>query len=112
MEPEAPKPMTELELLKMRMNKTTDESLESTRRMVQLCDESQKTGAATLEQLAAQGGWYIYVNLWNVVGAPVLPAWLETPACHLNVIQLPSCHYYHYYYYYYYYCIIIIISGQ
>ncbi|CAH8502056.1 unnamed protein product [Dicrocoelium dendriticum] len=49
------RPMTELELLKMRMHKTTDESLESTRRMVQLCDESQKTGAATMQQLQSQG---------------------------------------------------------
>lgn len=49
------KPLTELELLKMKMNKTTDESVESTRRMVQLCDESQRVGAATMEQLASQG---------------------------------------------------------
>ncbi|KAA0194526.1 Synaptosomal-associated protein 25 [Fasciolopsis buskii] len=47
---------TELELLRMQMNQKTDESLESTRRMVQMCDQSQKVGAATMEQLQHQGG--------------------------------------------------------
>ncbi|CAL8104038.1 unnamed protein product [Calicophoron daubneyi] len=53
--PQTGQPYTELELLRMKMNKTTDESLESTRRMVQMCDESQKVGAATMQELNAQG---------------------------------------------------------
>ncbi|TGZ54887.1 hypothetical protein CRM22_010537 [Opisthorchis felineus] len=46
---------TELELLRMRMNTTTDQSLEATRRIYTYADQAQKTGAATMEQLSAQG---------------------------------------------------------
>ncbi|THD25288.1 Synaptosomal-associated protein 25 [Fasciola hepatica] len=55
MEPEGARQPTELELLRMRMNAKTDETLESTRRMVQLADQSQKVGAATMETLHHQG---------------------------------------------------------
>jgi len=36
---EPPKPKTELEAIQMQANQVTDESLESTRRMLALCEE-------------------------------------------------------------------------
>lgn len=39
----------------MQMNSVTDESLESTRRMLNLCEESQEVGIKTLTVLDAQG---------------------------------------------------------
>jgi len=49
------RPLTELEKLQLRANATTDESLESTRRMMAMCEESQATGARTIEMLDGQG---------------------------------------------------------
>ncbi|CAG2169484.1 unnamed protein product [Oppiella nova] len=46
---------TELEVLQMRANSTTNDSLESTRRMVALCDESKEAGIRTLVHLDQQG---------------------------------------------------------
>lgn len=46
---------TELGELQFKANKTTDESLESTRRMLQLCDESKEAGFRTLMGLDEQG---------------------------------------------------------
>ncbi|XP_046648088.1 synaptosomal-associated protein 25-like isoform X4 [Daphnia pulicaria] len=48
-------PKTELQELQMKSNQVTDESLESTRRMMLLCEESQDVGAKTLENLHGQG---------------------------------------------------------
>ncbi|KAK2706725.1 synaptosomal-associated protein 25-like isoform X4 [Artemia franciscana] len=48
-------PKTELEEVQMKMNQVTDESLDSTRRMLQLCEESQDVGAKTLVNLEKQG---------------------------------------------------------
>lgn len=45
----------ELERIQLQMNATTDDSLESTRRMVALCEESQDVGVKTLTMLDAQG---------------------------------------------------------
>lgn len=45
----------DLERIQLQMNATTDESLESTRRMVMLCEESQDVGVKTLTMLDAQG---------------------------------------------------------
>lgn len=46
---------TELGELQFKANKTTDDSLESTRRMLQLCDESKEAGFRTLMGLDEQG---------------------------------------------------------
>ncbi|CAH8431352.1 unnamed protein product [Schistosoma margrebowiei] len=53
--PATRQPMSELELLRMQMNAKTDETLDSTRNMVRLCDESTKVGAQTLGKLESQG---------------------------------------------------------
>jgi len=55
---EAGPQLSELESLQLRANKTTDESLESTRRMITLCEESQGAGIKTIEMLEQQGGNY------------------------------------------------------
>jgi len=47
--------LSELESLQLKANKVTDESLESTRRMITLCEESQGAGIKTLEMLEHQG---------------------------------------------------------
>lgn len=44
-----------LEDLQMQANKTTDESLESTRRMMHMCEESQDVGIKTIVMLDSQG---------------------------------------------------------
>lgn len=46
---------TELEEIQMQMNAATDESLESTRRMLALAEEGQEVGVKTLTMLDAQG---------------------------------------------------------
>lgn len=48
-------PLTELESLQLKANQVTDDSLESTRRMITLCEDSQATGAKTLDMLDQQG---------------------------------------------------------
>jgi len=48
-------PASELADLQIRANVVTDESLESTRRMLTLCEESQDAGAKTLQLLDTQG---------------------------------------------------------
>lgn len=54
--PPAPaKPKTELEAIQMQANQVTDESLESTRRMLALCEESKEAGIRTLVALDEQG---------------------------------------------------------
>ncbi|XP_063707412.1 synaptosomal-associated protein 25 isoform X4 [Culicoides brevitarsis] len=51
--PEPPK--TELQELQMKANEVTDNSLESTRRMLALCEESKEAGIRTLVALDDQG---------------------------------------------------------
>lgn len=51
--PEEPK--TELEQLQFKANNITDDSLEATRRMLALCDESKEAGIRTLVGLDEQG---------------------------------------------------------
>lgn len=46
---------SELAELQFKANKTTDDSLEATRRMLQLCDESKEAGFRTLMGLDEQG---------------------------------------------------------
>lgn len=48
-------PLTELEGLQLKANQITDESLDSTRRMIQLCEDSQAAGTKTLDMLETQG---------------------------------------------------------
>ncbi|XP_049818761.1 synaptosomal-associated protein 25 isoform X1 [Aethina tumida] len=48
-------PRTELQELQLKAQQVTDESLESTRRMLALCEESTDAGAKTLEMLNHQG---------------------------------------------------------
>ncbi|KAI5643191.1 SNAP-25 family domain-containing protein [Phthorimaea operculella] len=50
-----PVPRSELEQLQHRAGQVTDESLESTRRMKQLCEESKEAGIRTLVALDDQG---------------------------------------------------------
>jgi len=47
--------MCELDNLQLRANQITDESLESTRRMIALCEESKEAGIKTLVALDDQG---------------------------------------------------------
>ncbi|KAH7637350.1 synaptosomal-associated protein 25 isoform X1 [Dermatophagoides farinae] len=55
-DPQVPaKPKTELEAIQMQANQATDESLESTRRMLALCEESKEAGIRTLVALDEQG---------------------------------------------------------
>ncbi|KAK9294683.1 hypothetical protein QLX08_010800 [Tetragonisca angustula] len=49
-------PRTELQELQLKADQTTDESLESTRRMLALCEESEEVAANTLTMLDHQGG--------------------------------------------------------
>ena len=53
--PGAPGGMAEVDQIHMKINKTTDESLDSTRRMLGLVEESQEVGAKTMENLYKQG---------------------------------------------------------
>ncbi|XP_031619522.1 synaptosomal-associated protein 25-like isoform X1 [Contarinia nasturtii] len=48
-------PRSELQELQVKANQVADESLESTRRMIQLCEESQDAGTKTLDLLEHQG---------------------------------------------------------
>ncbi|XP_076392767.1 synaptosomal-associated protein 25kDa isoform X8 [Megachile rotundata] len=48
-------PRTELQELQLKADQTTDESLESTRRMLALCEESKEAGIRTLVALDDQG---------------------------------------------------------
>ncbi|XP_014205902.1 synaptosomal-associated protein 25 isoform X1 [Copidosoma floridanum] len=48
-------PRTELQELQFKADQTTDESLESTRRMLALCEESKEAGIRTLVALDDQG---------------------------------------------------------
>ncbi|KAG9508931.1 Synaptosomal-associated protein 25, partial [Fragariocoptes setiger] len=47
--------LSELEYLKFKASKTADDSLEATRRMRELCEESDQVGIATLRNLDEQG---------------------------------------------------------
>ncbi|KAI5741762.1 hypothetical protein M8J76_016842 [Diaphorina citri] len=49
-------PRTELQELQYKAGQVTDESLESTRRMLALCEESKEAGIRTLVALDDQGG--------------------------------------------------------
>ncbi|XP_055679422.1 synaptosomal-associated protein 25 isoform X3 [Lutzomyia longipalpis] len=51
----APVPKTELQELQLKAQQQTDESLESTRRMLALCEESEEAGGKTLNMLSHQG---------------------------------------------------------
>ncbi|XP_055322872.1 synaptosomal-associated protein 25-like isoform X4 [Sitodiplosis mosellana] len=48
-------PRSELQELQVKANQKADESLESTRRMMQLCEESEDAGTKTLNLLERQG---------------------------------------------------------
>ncbi|XP_055322867.1 synaptosomal-associated protein 25-like isoform X1 [Sitodiplosis mosellana] len=48
-------PRSELQELQVKANQKADESLESTRRMMQLCEESTETGMRTIVMLDEQG---------------------------------------------------------
>lgn len=52
--PEGP-PRTELQELQLKSQQVTDESLESTRRMLMLCEETEEAGTSTLQMLHHQG---------------------------------------------------------
>lgn len=54
-EPEVEQPTTELGQLQFKANQVTDESLEATKRMLALCDESKEAGIRTLVGLDEQG---------------------------------------------------------
>lgn len=52
---EPQEPLSELGQLQFKVNQVTEDSLESTRRMLQLCDESKEAGIRTLVGLDEQG---------------------------------------------------------
>ncbi|KAK4472588.1 hypothetical protein MN116_003827 [Schistosoma mekongi] len=49
------RPMTEVELLRRKIDETTSDSLESSRRMMALCEEAKEAGISTLVMLDDQG---------------------------------------------------------
>ncbi|KAK9717326.1 SNAP-25 family [Popillia japonica] len=59
-------PRTELQELQLKSQQVTDESLESTRRMIALCEESTEAGTKTVENLHIQGGKLIKDSLTGV----------------------------------------------
>jgi len=52
---EVKQPLSELEEIHLKSNLTADDSLESTRRMLALCEESKEAGIKTLVMLDDQG---------------------------------------------------------
>uniref|UniRef100_G3MTE3 Synaptosomal-associated protein n=1 Tax=Amblyomma maculatum TaxID=34609 RepID=G3MTE3_AMBMU len=52
---DAPTNRSELEMIQLKMNQTTDESLERTRNMIALCEEAQDAGVKTIVELDKQG---------------------------------------------------------
>lgn len=52
---DGPTNRSELEMIQLKMNQTTDESLERTRNMISLCEEAQDAGVKTIVQLDKQG---------------------------------------------------------
>ncbi|MPC10072.1 Synaptosomal-associated protein 25 [Portunus trituberculatus] len=58
-------PRSDLQELQFKSNQVTDETLESTRRMLSLCEESKEAGIRTLVALDDQGGFF------SSVAAPV-----------------------------------------
>lgn len=52
---DGPTNRSELEMIQLKMNQTTDESLERTRNMIALCEEAQDAGVKTIVQLDKQG---------------------------------------------------------
>ncbi|XP_077522083.1 synaptosomal-associated protein 25kDa isoform X15 [Amblyomma americanum] len=52
---DGPTNRSELEMIQLKMNQTTDESLERTRNMIALCEESKEAGIRTLVALDEQG---------------------------------------------------------
>ncbi|XP_077536978.1 synaptosomal-associated protein 25kDa isoform X12 [Haemaphysalis longicornis] len=52
---DGPTNRSELEMLQMKANQTTDDSLERTRNMISLCEESKEAGIRTLVALDEQG---------------------------------------------------------
>lgn len=48
-------PRTELQEIQLKMNQTTDDSLDSTRRMLSMCEEAKEAGISTLVMLDDQG---------------------------------------------------------
>ncbi|KAF0762418.1 synaptosomal-associated protein 25 isoform X3 [Aphis craccivora] len=61
--PQPAVPKTELQELQMKAGEVTDESLESTRRMLALCEESKEAGIRTLVALDDQGGELMFLLL-------------------------------------------------
>ncbi|XP_065291773.1 synaptosomal-associated protein 25 isoform X4 [Dermacentor albipictus] len=53
--PDAPTNRSELEMIQLKMNQTTDESLERTRNMISLCEEASDAGVKTIVELDKQG---------------------------------------------------------
>lgn len=52
---DGPTNRSELEMIQLKMNQTTDESLERTRNMISLCEEAQDAGVKTIVELDKQG---------------------------------------------------------
>lgn len=52
---DGPTNRSELEMIQLKMNQTTDESLERTRNMITLCEEAQDAGVKTIVELDKQG---------------------------------------------------------
>lgn len=52
---DGPTNRSELEMIQLKMNQTTDESLERTRNMIALCEEAQDAGVKTIVELDKQG---------------------------------------------------------
>ncbi|KAI5705907.1 hypothetical protein M8J75_002911 [Diaphorina citri] len=65
-------PRTELQELQYKAGQVTDESLESTRRMLALCEESKEAGIRTLVALDDQGESRLVEKLCHVTSVSLI----------------------------------------
>ena len=60
-----------LEEINFKINETTDQSLESTRRMLQMVEDSKEAGIKTLVMLDDQGGAYDFIFSFQLLYTPL-----------------------------------------
>eukprot|EP00094_Tigriopus_californicus_P008906 TCALIF_08585-PB protein Name:"Similar to Snap25 Synaptosomal-associated protein 25 (Drosophila melanogaster)" AED:0.34 eAED:0.34 QI:395/0.83/0.85/1/0.5/0.42/7/350/237 len=79
-------PLTELESLQLKSNQVTDDSLESTRRMISMCEDSKEAGIKTLVALDDQGGKFRCISDSQAAGTKTLEL-LDVQGEQLNRIE-------------------------
>ncbi|KAI8425094.1 hypothetical protein MSG28_006954 [Choristoneura fumiferana] len=85
-------PRSELEQIQMKAGQVTDESLESTRRMMQLCEESEDAGGQALHMLSHQGGLTVSAprRSEGAGAGPLAPPRVIPPRCALARDAAPA----------------------